>query len=211
MAEIKTSFIPKKSLGPAPTKAGSRPVGLLMLLAILLFVTAALVHGGAFLYEKQIELSIKGKQEQLKKAEAAFDPGLLELLDRLASKIDIIQGSQGSNGGGLLGRHVTLIPLFGYLESTTLPTVRFKNLQYNLQSDGTAKIKMSGLARDYSSVALQSAEYTRRDAPQYFREIVFTDLNLDPLGSVTFNFSATVVPELLSYHEAVKLQSQVNL
>jgi len=186
-------------------------VGLLLLLSILIFLTAALVHGGAFLYEKQLQSSIAGKKEQLSRAEEAFDPGFLELLDRLATKINILQGPPGSTAGGLLGRHVSLIPFLNYLERTTLPTVRFRTFRLVALPGGMADLKMTGLAENYSSVALQSAEYTRRDSPQYYRDIVFTDLNLDQLGKVTFNFSASVDPFLLSYHEAVKFANQTNI
>ncbi|MBI5138490.1 MAG: hypothetical protein HZA95_01680 [Candidatus Vogelbacteria bacterium] len=204
--EIQTSFIPKKTLaGPTgAVKAGRRPVGLVLFVAVILFLAAVLTHGGVWLFSMQLDNSIANKKDQLKIAEKSFDPGTLEMMSRLNTKITAAMGKK--NSGGLLSRHITLIPALQYLEQTTLTSIRFKGLTYNYGVNGLIEIKMTGQARDYESIASQSAEYIKPGAQKYFSDIVFSDLNLSPDGSVTFNFSADADPALFSYHESIKVQ-----
>ncbi|OHB24227.1 MAG: hypothetical protein A2542_02455 [Parcubacteria group bacterium RIFOXYD2_FULL_52_8] len=200
--EIQTSFIPKKSLAASGGGGGRRPVGVLLLLSILVFVTAALVHAGAWLYESQLEGSIANKRDMLKKAEAAFDPGILEVLNRLDAKITAAQGNGQSSG--LLVRHITLLPLIEYLERATLPSVRFRSFKYEYSDSAPIGLKLTGVAQNYKSVALQSDVFTASGTARPLNDIVFSDLNLDAQGGVGFNFTATVDPRLLSYREVIK-------
>ena len=205
--EIQTSFIPKKSLTAQPTQAGSRPVGLLLLLAVLIFVAAVLVHGGVLLYGAQLDKSIKGNTAQLRLAEQRFDPGILDLMSRLDAKITIVEGASKTPGNGLLAKHITLLPLLDYMERTTLPSVRYRSFKFNANDNGSISVKMTGQARSYTSVALQSGEYTKAGAATNFHDLVFSDLNLDNDGTVNFNFSATVDPLLTSYSQVAKKQA----
>lgn len=200
--EIQTSFIPKKSLASSGGIVGRRPVGLLLLVGLLVFVTAALVHAGAWFYHAQLGLSIKSKREMLKKAEASFDPGILEALNRLDAKISAAMGNVGEDG--LLAKHITLLPLLSYLEANTLPSVRYRSLKYSWSDRGPVDLKLTGVAQSYKSVALQSDAYSAVGSTRPLREVVFSDLNLDNQGGVAFNLAATVDPQLLAYREVVK-------
>ena len=55
---------------------------------------------------------------------------------------------------------------------------------------------MGGQARNYSYVALQSDILGNN---KYVSQHIFSDLNLDGSGNVTFNLSAVINPSLLSY------------
>ena len=199
--DIKTSFIPKKSLSSGAS-GPHRPVGLLLLLAILIFATAGLVHLGAWLYASQLESSITAKRDQLKKAEAAFDPGILDVLNRLDAKITAAEGD-GKNSG-LLAKHISVIPLLDYLQQTTLPSIRFRSMKYTYNDNGPIDLKFTGVAQNYKSIALQSDVVSAPGTTRVLRDLVFSDLNLDNQGEVSFNFSATVDPTILSYREGAK-------
>ena len=55
---------------------------------------------------------------------------------------------------------------------------------------------MSGQARNYAYVALQSDVLGKN---KYIPQHIFSDLNLDGSGNVTFNLFAVISPTLLSY------------
>ena len=90
-------------------------MGLLLLLAVLIFVAAVVVHGGVLLYTAQLMLLSKARKYSLRSREA-FDPGVLELLNRLDAKISVAEGREAT-GTGLLSKHITLLPLMDYLEN----------------------------------------------------------------------------------------------
>ncbi len=199
--EIQTSFIPKKSL--ATSSHGPRqPVGLLLLLSILIFATAGLVHLGVWLYGSQLENQITAKRDQLKKAEAAFDPGILDVLNRLDAKITAASGDR--QNAGLLAKHISLVPLLDYLEQSTLPSIRFRSMKYTYSDSGPIDLKLTGVAGNYKSIALQSDVVSAPGTSRVLRDLIFSDLNLDTQGGVSFNFSATVDPQIVSYREGAK-------
>ena len=141
----------------------------------------------------------------LKKAEQAFDPGILEALSRLDAKITTMEGN--TKAPGLLAKHITLLPLLDYLERTTLPSIRFRSFKYSHSNANAVDLKMTGQAQNYKSVALQSEQFTAPGSVHNFSNLVFSDLNLDTDGSVNFNFSASVDASLLSYRNSAKQQA----
>lgn len=184
--KVQTSFIPKKSLAESAAPR-SRGVSILMLLGVAVFLITILLAGGVFLYERFLEGSIESKDASLQKARAAFEPALIEDLKRMSARMSLARG--------VLNSHLAPSTIFTLLEEATLRTVRFRTFTYTLVGE-KASIAMHGEARSFGDVAIQSDTFanTRR-----LRDPIFSNLNLDSNGNITFNFAGTVDPGLILY------------
>lgn len=189
--QVPASFIPKK-----PLTADGRPRGggggLLFILALLIFVVSLLAGGVSFLYEQYLKNSINAKSESLKRAEAAYDPGVIQDLIRLDGRI--------SESRSLMERHIAPTALFTFLSGATLENVQFTSFDFSLQTDGSANITLDGVAGSFSSVALQSDNF---GASRVLRNVVFSDIAVGEEGDVSFTVTATVDPALLLYSKTL--------
>lgn len=180
------SFIPKRPLVGEASSAGMG--GLFMLACAFLFVASLLAAGGVFAYGQFLERALSDKDASLKKAEGAFDTA--SILD--LSRLDIRLGEART----LLEGHVAPSGVFTFLSATTLERVQFTSLTLEIDGDGTGSIQMSGVADSFSSLALQSDEFS---AAKVLRDVVFSGITTDATGRVQFSVSAHVDPSLLSY------------
>lgn len=184
--KVQTSFIPKKSLAEsaAPRRRG---VSIFMLLGVAVFLITVLLAGGVFLYERFLKGSIENKDASLQKARAAFEPALIEDLKRMSARMSLARD--------VLNNHLAPSAIFTLLEEATLRSVRFRTFTYTLVG-GKASIAMHGEARSFGDVAIQSDTFanTRR-----LRDSIFSNLNLDSSGNITFNFTGTTDPSLILY------------
>lgn len=187
-----TSFIPKKPQSPASKRSRGGVINIFFLISLIIFLGALTVTASVFLYERVVTQNIAEKSTQLEQAREAFEPTLIEEL----SKIDIrIQSAQE-----ILDSHIALSAFFELLERSTLKSIQFNNFTNVTSPDGRVGITMKGTARSFSSVALQSDVF---GTDPFIRNPLFTNLNLDDLGNVIFDFSATLDPALLSYRQIV--------
>ncbi len=184
--QVPTSFIPKKSLVGEPSRGGVR--SLVTLLAILMFVASVLAAGGVFAYGKYLDRALADKDESLKKAEGAFDTASIIDLSRLDIRLE--------QAHVLLGSHVAPTGVFTFLSATTLERVQFNSLALEISPDGSAKINLSGVADSFSSLALQSDQFS---GAKVLRDVVFSGISTDAGGRVQFSVSAKVDPSILSY------------
>lgn len=188
MNDFQTSFIPKKTIATAPSKR-KRGVGLFMLVAVFIFVLTVASSVGAFLYKGFIERSITEKQASLTRAQEAFEPDLIKELARVDQKINASKD--------VLENHISPSAIFDLLEELTLANVSFEAFEYDME-DGNFAIQMKGVARNFSALALQSDVFGTN---RYIVEPVFSDLDLDNLGNVTFSVSAKIDRGLINYED----------
>ena len=193
--QVQSSFIPKKSLDISATRNESS-FGLVFLIALLFFVTSIIAAGASFLYTGYLNNAIATKTKSLALAEGAFDPGTIEDLVRLDSRLN--------QSKTLLADHVIVSGVFALLAQQTLANVSFGNFEYNLNPDGTAKITMTGSADSFSTVALQSDQF---GGSKLFKDVVFSGITVNTDGSVGFSVSATIDPSVLSYTSSLNAAS----
>lgn len=180
-----TSFIPKKPL----TGASSGPrFGLFFLIAFLFFIFSLAAGGAAFAYEGWLNKAIADKSESLKNARDAFQPSAIESLVRLDTRM--------TQAKSLLDRHLSPSAIFDLLSLSTLERVQFTSFEYGIIEDGTAEIALSGVADNFSSVALQSDQFA---ATKVLRDIIFSGLTVEATGKISFRVNATVDPSVLLY------------
>lgn len=161
--------------------------GLIVLLAIFVFVGSLIAAGGTFLYGRFLERSLESKKQSLETARGAYDPGVIEDLIRLDTRI--------IEARVLLTKHVAPSAIFAFLSEQTLTDVQFSSFDYVLKEDGSASVQLKGHAGDFPTVALQSDQF---GASRMLKDVVFSDIAIQELG-VSFSVSATIEPANLLY------------
>ncbi len=157
-----------------------------------LLILAIVASGGVFLFKTYTQQSIASKQDSLEKQRAAFEPATIEELARLDRRI----GASSQ----LLKTHIALSLLFQDIEGRTDINVRFKNFKYEPAGSGRMSVSMSGTAKSFNAVALQSDIFGKSTI---LKDPIFSNLNLDQAGNVVFDFTAVIDPARVSYAASV--------
>lgn len=187
-----TSFIPKKSLAKEGVAMREAPIGIFMLLATLVFFASLFAGVGVFFYKLLLSNEIKTMSAALERAERAFEPSLIVELERLDKRIE--------SAKEILASHTVISPVFALLESNTIPNLRFNKFTYTFTDSKKIELVMSGQARSYAYVAVQSDVFGKS---KYFTDHIFSNLNLDSQGNVTFDFFASINPSLVYYKDVI--------
>ena len=181
------SFIPKKPLIAGIERRGGALGSIFLLLSLVLFIGSVLLAGAVFAYQQYLNGLLQSRSESLEKAQAAYDPSVLQNLVRLDGRIKQSQA--------VLENHIAPSSLFSFLENTTLENVRFTSFDYSMGGSG-ATLTLSGEALDFATVALQSDEFGKS---RVLKDILFSDINVNDNGRVRFSVKAAVDPSFLLY------------
>ena len=191
--QTQPSFIPKKPLVGVGSQSGSLAFGsLFFLLSVLIFVASLVSAGAVFAYKGYLTGAIANKTESLGKAQAAFDPGAIQDLLRMDSRL--------SNAKILLKKHVAPSGLFAFLSAQTLQRVSFNSFSYAVGDDGSVTVALSGQADGFATLALQSDQFNTN---KLLKDAIFSSIAVVQGGQVTFNVKATVDPSLVSYENSI--------
>jgi hypothetical protein len=186
--KFQTSFIPKKAIISGTNRGQSKPVNILLVIAVMIFLLALSLAGGVFGYKKMLISRINGMNSDLSRAKNSFEPESIKKWNRLDQRID--------SATKILSAHTAVSPIFDFLENDTLATVKFENFSYSLRDNGESSLTMTGRAKNFGSVALQSDIFGQE---KYIKNPVFSNLNPDQTGDIVFNFTSTLDPALVSY------------
>jgi len=171
-----------------------------MFIGVIVFLVSGIAYGGILLYISSVETSIAESGKQLTRVQqqfGQFGTDALKEISHFDLKLKVAQQ--------LLNSHVSLLHLFDDFEALTYQTVRFTSFKYTTLDDGSMALKLTGQARSYTDfnnyvpVALQSGRFATMDVN--FKNVIFSDLNLDQNGNVVFNVSAKLDPKFVSYRE----------
>ncbi len=188
--KFQTSFIPKKPI-VASEGVARKSIDFFAIIATLLFLGSLILSGAVYAWKYTLEKQVASSEASLTKAKDQFDQEFIGYVNRLNSRIETSKD--------LLNKHVGASTIFGFLASHTLKTISYTNFSYSYESDGTVKVVMRGLAKSYSSIALQSEEFGKQN--QYIKSPIFSDLNPDPSGNVVFTLTALLDKNLISYQK----------
>ena len=198
---FQTSFIPKNPIAPKEQVAEKRPMGILAFFSIIIFVGVCLVVGGLYLYKSYLTKQKDVLSQSLSISRDSFEPTTIAELQLIDKKITV--------SSALLKNHFVLSPLLDAIGPITIPSIQFTKFDYEVTGKDF-QVQMSGLSRDYTSIALQDKEFNTNKG-RYFKNVVFSNLTLsdNPLtkGYVTFDVSFSVDPAFLSYENNLSLQS----
>lgn len=185
-SKFQTSFIPKKIY--EEPKEG---MGLLTLIAAIVFVVTLLGYAGVYFYAQSIDSQLAAADKTIQANRDAFDVPFITTMARLDARIEASKQ--------LLASHTALSPVFSFLQANMLKTVRFDSMNY-AYSPSKITIVAHGQAQSYQSIAFQSELFADN---RLISDVIFSDFNLDQSGNITFTFGATVDPRLVSYSDLV--------
>jgi len=192
LSQNQASFIPRKALGREPA-AQDRPVSLFLFLSTLVFTISVLGAGGIFLYKYILSKGIESSSLYLDQRKDALEPDTINDLLRTGKRLRIATV--------LLNDHVVTVPVFNMVENLTLKSVRFSKFDYAVNQDMSASLKLSGEAKSYGSVALQADIFGSEK--RFIKNVVFSNLNLDDRGSVTFDAILDIDRDLINYKKTL--------
>ncbi len=193
--QFQTSFIPKKAL-TEERPVRTRPVSLFLFLATIIFVASVASAGFVYFTEAGLKRGVAGMRSDLDAAAAAFESDFIADLQELDRRI--------ASSKKILENHISISPIFESLQTLTLKSVQFTKFEYKILGSGASAsiaVKMSGKTDEYESLALQSDALTKN---KYFKDPIFSNLNIDEKGNVLFDVTFTVDPNLVLYGEAAK-------
>ncbi len=202
-----TSFIPKQVL----TKQVSNRregVGLFSVIAVVVLIVSLGFLGATYFYRYVLLDEINrecpetpstgedaltrgcGLLAALAKLEESLNDEqvLLKRIERLDNKI--------KKANEIVVNHNTVLPIFDILQKLTLQTVGYSSFSF----DGET-IKLSGKARSYESIALQSQKFSENI--NEVTSFVFSGLSVGDDDSVSFQLTLTIDPNLLSYDKTI--------
>lgn len=181
-----TSFIPKKPL-ENQIQQSKKPTSIFLVISVFVFVISLAAAGSIYFYKSLLIKRIDNMSASLEKAKAAFEPALILELKKLNSRIDA--------SSGIMAKHTAASEVFTLLEELTLKSVRYKKFGYTSTPEKIT-LSMSGEAKNYSSIALQSSVLGKSP---YVKNPIFSNLSLDSKGNVNFDLTADIDPSLVSY------------
>ena len=148
-----------------------------------------------------LDSQIKSKGNQLKIAEERFDSNLVEEMQKLDRRIN--------SARDVLSSHVVISPIFKALEEYTLRSISFTKFTYAFDPiSQRVNVEMSGKATGYDAIALQSdALATNR----YIKDPVFSNLNLDDKGKITFDLTFYVDPTFINFEDTLAREGTASM
>lgn len=175
---IPTSFVPKQPV-QAPRRKASAGTNLFLLASLAVAGVALLASGAVFAYDRYLTYVQNAKEAELAKAQAAVNPDTVQEFIRLKDRFNA--------GETLLNQHVTLSRFFDELEAVTLQNIQFSNLTLTVTGDGTAKLQMDGVAKNFNALAAQSNAVA---ADKNIKRAIFSGIGFDN-GNTRLKFQLT--------------------
>ncbi len=99
----------------------------------------------------------------------------------------------------LLDRHLAVSPIFIMLERNVLRNIRLKTLKFSFAGDNKIKIDLSGIATNYDALSRQSDALGTDKLRKLISTPVVSDFSPLADGNISFNFTDSVNPDLVSY------------
>lgn len=191
---FQTSFIPKKPLVEEKVVT-SRPIGFFTIIAIFIFFSVALASGGFYFYKQYLTKQVDSMTKQLDIVKNRFEPSQIARLQELSKRLD--------GATSVLSKHVAISPIFQSLQDLTLKTIRYTKFSYSTEDmpNSKIKVKMTGQAVGYRSIALQSDLFSKN---KDIIDPVFSNLSLDNKGNVVFDLEFSVAPSFVNYEKLIK-------
>ena len=190
---FQTSFIPKKPIIETTIKE-KVSLGIFGFIGIVIFVISAGLAGGVYFYEQNLANQLHTKESQLNNARNILESPLIGEAKILGRRI--------ADAKDILANHIVVSPIFQTLQLNTLKSLQFNHFAYTMPTEpadptGKISVQMTGVARDYTSIALESDQLSKNKDIQ---NPLFSGLALDAKsGNVTFNLDFTVTPEFVNF------------
>lgn len=196
MADASTpgAFIPHDTVvsQPRPQAQSGGLNDLVFLLAIVLLVASGALAVGVFLYGQYLQNESTSQLAQLQRAEAAFDPSLIQQITRLDDRMRA--------ASAILSGHLAPTAFFQALDQSTLQTVSFQTLDLEAPDPQHITVKMQGVAQSVNSIALQANLFSQGGV---IVSPIFSNIAREADG-VHFDLTADVNPASLEYSALIQ-------
>jgi hypothetical protein len=190
--KFQPSFIPKAPV-TTTVRVRGKGVNLFTLLGVVILLVTIGLAIGVFMWQQYLTRSVDSMKREIARVQGLFEPALVAELVSVDQKLKMAHN--------VLNNHFAFSSFFEFLEDITLRSVRFTSFDYTLVGSNV-NISMEGEAESFAAVALQSDTFTRNAAQ--LRNSMISDLALDQRGNVTFRFTATLNPQLVSYRRSLQ-------
>lgn len=191
-SKFQTSFIPKKSLDDSHGVKSKSPVSLFHIISGFIITVVILISIAAFGYNFYLNKQINEAKTKLTEKEKSFNYGTVEEVVRIDNKLKATEN--------LLNNHTAMSHIFDLIGANTIRNLRFSDFEFNSLSPNRMTVSMKGEARSFGAVAKQEELFlTSSSTAAVFIDPVFSDLNVDEEGSVTFSFLTSINPSFLQY------------
>jgi hypothetical protein len=187
---IKTSFIPKASLKvERRQETHGAPIALASLIATIILILAVAGGAGMFLFKEFLIGQINSKKDSLDRARAAFQPDTIKELARIDTRLMV--------GSSLLAAHTAPSLVLDEVARLTLASVRFGSFQFGTVGGlNKLTVSMNGTAKSFNAVALEADQFGHSEV---LTNPVFSNMNFDATGNVSFDVTADVNPSAILY------------
>ncbi len=179
---LQATFMPRQPATPGGAYPGQRgQKSFFMTISVILFLLVIVAMGGLIAYKSFLKGSNTDKQGQIEEAIKNFEPELTKELTIIKNRMDA--------GKNLLDSHRAVSLFFSLLELNTVQVLRFTEVSYSVSPDKKIMISMKGEARSYNAIAFQSDVFSK---VEQLKNPIFSNLNLDDEGIITFDFDAEI-------------------
>ncbi|MEI7688586.1 MAG: hypothetical protein WCI91_00165 [Candidatus Nomurabacteria bacterium] len=187
---FQTSFIPKKPIVANSSASNSdNSISITMVVSIFILVVMLAATGGLYLYKNYLQNNKAVLSGNLKKIKDSFDKNTIANLETYDKTSSVAKQ--------ILENHIVLSPLFELINELTLSSIQYTKFDHKVVN-GVFSVNMSGIARDYKSIALQADVFSTPKG-RMFQNVIFSNLTKDKNNNVTFNVEFDVDRALLSY------------
>lgn len=197
------NFIPHETAVASPALRRNRKglTDLLALVSLVLFVASVALAVGLFLYKEFLGASAASKADQIERAKQAFEPSLIHELTRLDDRMRA--------AGEILQKHIAPSAFFRMLELSTINSVSFSSLNFEVTDAEHMAISMDGVAGSVNGIALQADLFSKGGM---LTSPIFSNINRERDG-VHFSLTASVDPKTVNFARffeasAASLQAQ---
>ena len=193
--KMQTSFIPKKPI--IENNSADSGVSLFLLLSIIVFIVAVALAGGVWVWQNSLIAQIEKDKKELVAVRESYEEDTINPLIRLNDRIE--------ESKILLSQHIAVSPVFRMLEINVLRNVRLKSMKFSMTTDNKIKIDLSGTALSYDVLSKQSDAFGSENLRKFISAPVISDFSPTTDGSISFNFTALINPNLISYENTLSL------
>ena len=190
--KFQTSFIPKKSFDETGKVRIKTPHNLLSVIARILIFISLIAALGVFAHSFILDRRIASAKEEVVTKEREFDYEAVENIVRVDNQL--------KSAVILLKNHTAVSNIFNVLEENTISNLRFNSFDFAYISPTRIVLTMKGQARTFGAVARQAEFFSTSSSTRpYFKDPIFSDLDLDESGNVRFTFLTSIDPALIAY------------
>ena len=147
--------------------------------------------GGLFLYKSYLTSQKEVLSSSLAAARDSFEQSTIDELALFDKRTKAAKQ--------ILNSHIVLSPMFALLGNLTIPQIQYTKFSQETTDSGFS-VKISGVALDYKSIALQ-ADVFNSSSGRSFKNVVFSNLTKQTNNYVGFDLAFDVDPALLSYEK----------